>query len=80
MLKRQVRIGSHYAIRHSGESKLSVIRIDSESQYGGYNATKLKTGRTIRIKSAAKLRFEVEHNPDYINRPGGNTPKFRKVG
>ena len=62
MLKRQVVIGNHYAIRHHGDSKLSVIRIDSESRYGGYNATKLKTGRTIRIKSAAKLRFEVTRN------------------
>ena len=59
MLKKDVRLGAHYAIRHHGESKLSVIRLDSESTYGGYNATKMKTQRTIRIKSAAKLRFEV---------------------
>lgn len=66
MLKAQVKIGGHYAIRHQGDPshKLSVIRIDSVSRYGGYNATKLKTGRTIRIKSAAKLRYEVELNPD----------------
>ncbi len=62
MLKKDVEIGAYYAIRHSGESKLSVIRIESESIYGGYNATKLKTGRTIRIKSAAKLRFRVSKN------------------
>ena len=64
MLKKEVKIGDHYAIRHHGENKLSVIRIDSVSQYGGYNATKLKTNRSIRIKSAAKLRFPVERNPD----------------
>lgn len=62
MLKREVRIGAHYAIRHSGEHNLCVIRIEGESLYGGFNATKLKTGRAIRIKSAAKLRFEVERN------------------
>jgi hypothetical protein len=74
MLKRDVKIGAHYAIRHHSDPshKLSVIRIDSESRYGGYNATKLKTGRTIRIKSAAKLRYEVELNPDA-------PPKWRKV-
>lgn len=72
MLKKEIKINSHYAIRHSGERNLSVIRIDSESIYGGYNATKLKTGRTIRIKSAAKLRYEVELNPDA-------PPKWRKV-
>lgn len=64
MLKKEIKLGSHYAIRHHGESNLSVIRLDSESRYGGYNATKLKTNRSIRIKSAAKLRFEVEKNPD----------------
>jgi hypothetical protein len=72
MLKKEVKIGAHYAIRHHGDRKLSVIRIDSVSQYGGYNATKLSTKRAIRIKSAAKLRFEVEYNPA--------TDKFRKVG
>jgi hypothetical protein len=66
MLKKQVKIGGHYAIRHHTDSatRLTVIRIDSESRYGGYNATKLKTGRTIRIKSAAKLRHEVALNPN----------------
>jgi hypothetical protein len=63
MLKKEVEIGKHYAIRHHGDSKLSVVMIQSVSAYGGYNALKLKTQRTIRIKSAAKLRFEVERNP-----------------
>lgn len=58
MLKKEVRIGAHYSIKdHDGNMR--VVRIDSESIYGGYNATKLKTQRTIRIKSAAKLRYEV---------------------
>ena len=63
MLKKNVELGKHYAIKdHDG--RIRVIRLDSESRYGGYNATKLKTGRTIRIKSAAKLRIEVEFNPE----------------
>jgi hypothetical protein len=64
MLKKEVRRGAYYAIRHSGETKLCVIQIGRENPYGGWDATKLKTGRTIRIRSAAKLRFEVVPNPD----------------
>jgi hypothetical protein len=66
MLKKEVKIGGFYAIRHHTDSatRLSVIRIDSESQYGGWNATKLSTGRSIRIKSAAKLRYEVVRSPE----------------
>jgi hypothetical protein len=65
MLKRNVKIGAHYAMRHHNERNLTVVRIESESIYGGYNARKLKTGRTIRVKSAAKLRYEVQINPQY---------------
>lgn len=61
VLKKQVKIGGHYAIRHAGDPahRLSIIRIERESPYGGWDATKLKTGRTIHIRSAAKLRYEV---------------------
>jgi hypothetical protein len=67
VLKKDVKIGHYYAIRHhdDGPYKLTVIRIDGESIYGGWNATKLKTGRMIRIKSAQKLRGEVILNPDW---------------
>jgi hypothetical protein len=65
MLKKDVKIGSHYAMRHHNEHNLTVVRIESLSAYGGYNARKLKTNRTIRVKSAAKLRFEVFLNPEY---------------
>lgn len=65
MKGKEVSIGKHYAIRHFGEKNLSVIRLDSHNPYGGYNATKLKTNRTIRIRSAAKLRFEVVQNPKW---------------
>jgi len=79
MLKREVRVGSYYAIRHHTDPayRLSVIQIDSESIYGGYNATKLTTNRRIRIKSAAKLRYEVERNPEYPTNP--DAKKWRKV-
>jgi hypothetical protein len=65
MKKKEVQAGRYYAIRHHKDPahRLSVIRLDGDCSYGGYNATKLNTGRTIRIKSAAKLRFEVENDP-----------------
>src|SRR5262245_41533843 len=52
--KKEVKIGGYYAIRHtsSNPGMLSVIRIEGVSQYGGWNATNLKTGRLIRIKAA----------------------------
>jgi len=68
MLKKEVRVGHYYVIRHhdSGPHKLAVIRIEGESVYGGWNAIKMKTGRMIRIKSATKLRGEVTLNPDWF--------------
>lgn len=72
MLKREVKIGAHYVIAHTSYNRLSVVRIDSPNKYGGYNATKLSTGRSIRIKSAAKLRREVVINPEYT---AGKSPR-----
>lgn len=57
MLKKQVQIGKTYSAKISG--KIAAVRIDSISIYGGWNATNLDTGRSIRIKSAAKLRNEL---------------------
>lgn len=57
MLKKQIKIGATYSAKVS--NKICAVRIDSESRYGGWNATNLDTGRVIRIKSAAKLRNEL---------------------
>lgn len=54
MTKKQVSIGSVYVAKIS--NKLTCVRIDTESQYGGWNATNLETGRKVRIKTAGKLR------------------------
>ena len=37
-------------------NKLAVVRINNESIYGGWNATNVKTGRAVRIRSAQRLR------------------------
>lgn len=60
MLKKDVVLNRHYAIAHDSYQRLAVVHVLRESPYGGYEARKLRTGRTIRIKSAAKLRFPVE--------------------
>ena len=77
--KKDVKIGHYYAIRHHDDPvhRLTVIRIDGESLYGGWNATKLKTGRQIRIKAATKLRGEVTQNPEWA--PGTGVPKWLKA-
>jgi hypothetical protein len=65
MLKKDVKLGHYYAIKHTNTGNLSVVRLDTDCQYGGYYATKLSTNRRIRIKSAAKLRAEVVINPEW---------------
>jgi len=52
--KKTVEIGGKYLAKISG--KLVVVQIDRECPYGGWWATNMSTSRSIRIKSAAKLR------------------------
>lgn len=68
MLKKDVRVGAYYAIKHTSTAhgRLSVIKIEGVSIYGGWNATNLKTKRMIRIKAATKLRCEVIQNPEWV--------------
>ena len=68
MKKANVILGEVYRAKVSG-TKVQV-RIVRESPYGGWEAVNLSTGRTVRIKTAARLTpsFEtvkVSHNlPD----------------
>lgn len=77
--KKDVKIGGYYVIKHTSSTpgRLSVIRIEGESQYGGWNATNLKTGRLIRIRSNNKLRAEVKLNPAWAE--GTTVPKWIKA-
>jgi hypothetical protein len=77
--KKDVKLGHYYAIKHTGSKpgRLSVIRIDGESILGGWNATRLSSGRTIRIKAATKLRSEVVLNPEWV--AGTTVPKWLKA-
>ena len=54
MKKNEITIGGVYRAKVS--DKLTDVRIDQECPAGGWNATNLATGKTIRIKSAQRLR------------------------
>lgn len=54
MKKTNVQIKGQYYAKVSG--KIAIVRIDRESIYGGWDATNTVTGRTVRIKTAARLR------------------------
>lgn len=57
MRKADVKLNRIYVVKVSGN--LVRVRLDSESPYGGWNGTNLATGRKVRIKTAARLRYEV---------------------
>lgn len=54
MKKTDVKLGEVYEAKVSGIR--TRVRLDRESQYGGWDATNLLTGRTVRIRTAARLR------------------------
>ena len=58
MKKADVSIGGRYFAKVSGN--VVTVRIHSESQYGGWNATNTATGREVRIRSAQRLRGAVQ--------------------
>ena len=58
MKKNQVEIGKTYAAKVSGElSKVFILR---ESPYGGWEGRNTRTNREVRIKGAARLRYEIK--------------------
>lgn len=57
MKKSQVKVGKFYAAKVS--DRMTTIRIDRENPRGGWDATNLRTGKTVRIKSAQRLRHET---------------------
>ena len=56
MKEKEVHVGHYYRVRVSG--KIAVVRLDSESRYGGWDATNMSTLKRVRIKTAVKLRSE----------------------
>ena len=61
MKKRDVQVGQTYLAKVSG--RLAPVRITRESPYGGWDAVNGKTGRSVRIRSAQRLRRTVAPRP-----------------
>ena len=58
MKKNEITIGGMYAAKVSG--KVVPVRITGESPYGGWRAVNMQTQRSVRIRSAARLRRELK--------------------
>ena len=61
MKKDEIKVGSHYSAKVSG--RMATVRIDAENPRGGWDATNLRTGKKVRVKSAQRLRHETR-GPD----------------
>ena len=67
MKKSEVEIGKVYKVKVSGVRV--PVRLVSECPYGGWYGKNLETGRRVRIKTAARLRYEViERDGPYAER------------
>lgn len=72
MLKNEIVIGGLYKMKVS--NKIATVRIVSENRYGGWNGTNVATNRSVRIRSAGKLRGKVS-TPEVKPTPKGATAK-----
>ena len=62
MKKRDVVLNQVYAVKVSG--RIQPVRLIAISPYGGWLGRNERTGREIRIRSAAKLRARLEMHGD----------------
>lgn len=58
MKKEQVKIGALYVAKVSG--KMTTVKIEAESCFGGWDAVNMSTGRKVGIKSARRLRYTTQ--------------------
>jgi hypothetical protein len=58
MRKQDVELGQVYAVKVSG--RIHTVRLVTVSAFGGWVGRNEKTGREVRIKSAAKLRYPIK--------------------
>jgi len=57
MKQKEIEIGGYYLAKVS--EKIVIVRIERESPYGGWDAINTETRRTVRIKTAGRLRGRV---------------------
>lgn len=58
MKAKDVKVGATYMVKVSG--RLAPVRLTGESVYGGWNGVNLDTGRPVRVRTARRLRLQVE--------------------
>ena len=61
MKKNQVKIGEVYSVKVSGS--MAPVRVDRENPRGGWDGTNMKTKKSVRIKSAQRLRGKAVWPP-----------------
>jgi len=79
MTKDEVQIGAVYAAKVT--DKVVPVRIDkanTPSEGGGWDATNLKTNRSVHIKSAQRLRERIESGGDDVAAPATPTTSAKK--
>ena len=91
MKRKEVKVGSTYAVKVSG--RVQPVRIDRDrgtrfkvrlgmlehtgrEVHDGYDGTNLATGRAVRIHSAAKIRHEMNRT-ESAKPEGGKVKKFQ---
>lgn len=57
MKKNEIEIGGTYAAKISGN--VVPVQIKEAAINGGWHAVNMKTGRAVRIRTAAKLRYPL---------------------
>jgi hypothetical protein len=71
MKKADVHLGATYLVKVAGN--LVPVKITREHDNGGWEGTSVKTGKTIRIKSALRLRKRLGNVPDTTDEPAKAT-------
>lgn len=58
MKKNEIKIGGVYVVKVSG--RLCPVRVDKAGKSKGWWCTNLRTGRTVYVLTAAKMRKEID--------------------
>jgi HB1, ASXL, restriction endonuclease HTH domain len=74
MKKADVKVGATYLVKVAGN--LVPVKIDREHPSGGWEGTSQKSGKTIRIKSAQRLRKRLA---DAVTKPEKTTTEAKKT-
>lgn len=77
MKKDEVKVGAVYAVKVSG--RVQAVMVTNVCRFGGWYGTNVTTKRDIRIKSAAKLRYELMQSFDKKWRRKPSADAYRRL-